>query len=88
MNRQEVISWLDKYDIKNYTLRDDLIVDVKGSVDISRREIETIPVQFGVVAEDFVCYENKLKSLKGSPTYVGRDFFCQKNLLESLEYSR
>lgn len=87
MTQDEVVCWLEEYSIKNYSLRDDLTVDVAGSVNISRKNLEVIPVQFGIVQIDFVCYENQLKSLKGSPSYVGRDFFCQKNLLESLEHS-
>lgn len=60
-------------------------VDVDGDVDFHLKKIEYIPVRFGVVSGNFICYHNKLNSLDGSPHKVGGDFFCYGNQLTSLE---
>jgi len=84
MLKQEIIDWLSEMNIKNYSLRDDL-VDVDGSVFLFNKNLKVIPVQFGIVKGDFSCFQNKLKSLEGCPETVGGDFFCSKNKLKSLE---
>ena len=43
-----------------------------------------IPITFGIVGDDFFCYNNSLISLNGSPTEVGGDFGCYDNELKSL----
>ena len=66
--------WLDKYDIENYTINDDLTVDVAGNVYLGNSGLATIPIQFGKVGGTFSCYNNQLKSLVGCPREVGGDF--------------
>ena len=85
MLKREIIDWLDKMEIENYSLRDDL-VDVEGDVDLSGRNLEVIPVQFGIVKGHFYCWGNDLKSLEGCPKTVGGNFYCFRNNLESLKY--
>jgi len=86
MLKQEIIDWLSEMNIKNYSLRDNL-VDVDGSVFLFEMNLKVIPVQFGIVKGDFYCYGNNLKSLKGCPQTVGGSFSCSWNKLESLEGS-
>ena len=86
MLKQEIIDWLDKMNIFNYSLRDDLTVDVDGSVFLFNKNLKVIPVQFGIVKGDFYCFRNNLKSLEGSPKTVGGHFSCYENKLESLKY--
>ena len=85
MFKQEIIDWLSEMNIKNYSLRADLTVDVDGSVFLFNRNLEVIPVQFGVVKGNFNCSRNNLKSLEGCPQSVGSSFYCSKNNLKSLE---
>ena len=85
MLKQEIIDWLDKMGIENYSLRDNLI-DVEGSVYLFNRKLKVIPVQFGIVKGFFDCSDNNLKSLEGSPETVGGNFYCFRNNLESLKY--
>jgi len=81
--KEEIQAWLDEMRIKNYTINDDLTVDVDGTVKISNKKLVEIPVQFGIVVRDFDCSRNKLTSLKGSPREcVG--FYCSHNKLTSL----
>ena len=50
MNRTEIEKWLKKYKIKNYTIHSNLVVDVKGDVDLAAWNIEELPFQFGTVS--------------------------------------
>lgn len=84
--QSEIKSWLEKLSIFNYTIHDDLTVDVNGDVSLFSKNLTYIPVQFGIVSGFFDCSENQLTSLLGSPTEIGKSFFCSKNRLTSLEY--
>ena len=83
-SKEEVEKFLDNFGIRNYTIHDNLIVDVNGSVDISYARLAVIPVKFGTVSDSFICSSNRLTSLIGSPREVGRDFNCRYNNLTSL----
>lgn len=82
----QVKDWLDRKGIENYTINDDLIVDVDGDVDISFYDLTEIPIQFGKVDGNFLCCGNRLTTLKGCPKYVGGGFDAFNNKLTSLEY--
>lgn len=82
-----VKDYLEYYSIENYTINDDLKVDVDGDVDLSDKRLEEIPVIFGKVTGAFNVSRNNLKSLEGSPYYVGSSFFCTSNELENLKGS-
>ena len=85
--RKMIESWLKEYDIENYTINDDLTIDVDGSVNLFRRDLIELPdyIQFGVVRGNFHCGSNKLTSLRGVPREVGGSFNCGINKLTSLE---
>lgn len=83
----QVKTWLYKMGIKNYTINDDLSVDVDGSVYIHEKKIKEIPISFNKVTGNFKCTEINLTTLKGVPNEVGGDFNCSYNNLTSLEYS-
>jgi hypothetical protein len=78
---------LEELYIQRYTINDDGTVDVAGNVDISRKGLKEIPVQFGEVTGTFDCTENKLSTLEGAPIKVGGSFDCHDNKLTSLEYA-
>jgi hypothetical protein len=84
-NKNDIEAKLKELGVENYTISDDASIDVDGTVDISFKNLEKIPVRFGIVNGDFNCSNNKLVSLKGSPKSVGVSFFCHKNRLTSLE---
>lgn len=50
------------------------------------RKLIDIPFKFRKVTGNFLCHNNNLTSLKGSPLEVGGSFWCQNNQLNSLEY--
>ena len=86
----KIVPFLEEYKIKNYTINDDLTVDVEGDVDIEnggRRGLKEIPIQFGKVTGVFDCSYNNLISLKGCPRWVGGSFYCSFNRFTTLEGS-
>ena len=91
--REEVIQVCEKYNIKNYTINDDLSIDVDGDVFLDRvglqslsLRLEYLPLRFNYVSGSFYCYENDLVSLEGCPHTVGGNFDCYNNKLKDLEY--
>jgi len=85
--REEVIEVCERYRIKNYTINDDLSIDVDGDVYLVDKGLEYLPLKFNYVSGNFVCSDNKLKTLEGSPQTVGGYFFCFENELKTLEGS-
>ena len=65
--KEEIEKWLDKMEISNYQINEDLTVDVDGHVDLNYKNLTELPVQFGVVEGNFECKMNKLQNLKGCP---------------------
>jgi len=85
--RDEVIQVCNIYEIKNYTINDDLSIDVDGDIGITFQNLEYLPIKFNYVSGVFVCFFNELVSLKGSPKTVGGYFDCSYNDLKTLEES-
>jgi hypothetical protein len=85
--RKEVIQVCEKYEIENYTINDDLSIDVDGDVRLDSKNLEYLPLRFNYVSGGFSCCRNILVSLEGSPQTVGGDFDCQGNELKTLEGS-
>lgn len=83
--KEEIQAWLEANNIRDYTIKPNMTVDVEGNVQL-KRGLEEIPVQFDIVTGYFVCNATKLTSLKGCPSVVRGTFYCQENLfLTSLE---
>ena len=83
--KEEVIEVCKKYRIDNYTINDDLSIDVDGGVGLGDRGLGYLPLRFNYVGGYFQCSFNKLKSLEGCPQTVNESFFCYYNELKSLE---
>ena len=86
MNREQIEQWLKKYGIQNYTIHDNLVVDVNGDVNLYNQKLKELPFQFGKVTGLFDCSNNQLTSLRYCPTTVGGSFYCSENQLTSLQY--
>lgn len=85
-NKQDIEKWLQKNHIRNYTIRENLIVDVDSDVGLYNIGLSSIPIQFGIVNGYFECSHNNLYSLKGCPREVNGDACFNHNCLISLEY--
>jgi len=75
---------LKKYRIFDYTINDDYSIDVNGNVSIQGLSLKEIPFKFNRVTGHFICFNNKLATLAGSPYYVGGMFNCNNNNLVNL----
>jgi hypothetical protein len=83
--KEEIVKWLDKYEIKNYIISDDLTVAVDGDVFLYDKNIINISIKFNIVIGDFNCSYNRLTSIEGAPEKVGGYFSCSHNKLTSLQ---
>jgi hypothetical protein len=84
--REGVIEVCRKYKIENYTINDDLSIDVNGDVELDSKNLEYLPLKFNYIGGGFYCpYNVELKSLEGCPQTVNGDFYCYYNKLKSLE---
>ena len=83
----EVAKICRKYDIKNWTLNSDGLVDVDGDVFIQETSMTQLPLKFGTITGRFYCHDNRLTSLEGAPHTVGDNFSCGYNKLTSLKGS-
>jgi hypothetical protein len=85
--RDGVIQVCKRYGIEDYTINDNLSIDVDGDVRLDSKNLEYLPLRFNYVSGGFSCCRNILVSLEGSPQTVGGDFDCQGNELKTLEGS-
>ena len=73
-----------QYKIENYTINQDLSIDVDDNVDLSSTNLAILPIKFGRVMGDFNVQNNLLSTLYGAPVAVGGNFNCYQNLLTNL----
>lgn len=83
----EVIEICKQYNIKNYTINDDLSIDVNENVSINHRGLKEIPLVFNNVNGFFDCSYNHLTTLVGSPKTTLSHFICNDNFLTNLKGS-
>ena len=84
--KEEISSWCDMNLIENYTINDDLSVDVDNSVILYQVPMDKLPLQFGYVKGDFILGENELTTLEGVPHTIDGDFICGGNNIKDLDY--
>lgn len=91
--KQEIMDWLDKHNVKRYKLIEDnkygYVVNVRTSVILKKETMQDrqIKVKFNCVMGDFNCTGSGLESLIGCPEEVQVTFNCSNNQLKTLEYS-
>jgi hypothetical protein len=83
--REEVIEVCEDYEIENYTINDDLSIDVDGDVRLYGKGLEYLPLKFNYVSGYFGCSNNNLETLKGCPQRVNGNFSCHFNKLKILK---
>lgn len=85
--KSQIEAWLYHYQIKNFFIHDNLVVDVQGDVNLKDKNLSFLPIQFGVIHGTFDISDNHLTTLKGSPNEVKDDFACDSNKLRTLKYA-
>ena len=84
MTEQEIHIICENYNIKNYIINPDGSIDVEGDVFISNKNLDKLPLKFNYVSGVFVCSNNRLTSLEGSPRKLGLKLYCSGNPLTTL----
>jgi len=89
--KEEAESWLKEMGVKKFLIADSdksFIIHVNGPVDLTKKNLDYIPVQFGKIIGNFSVGDNpNLESLKGSPEEVTGKFSCAMNRkITSLEF--
>ena len=69
MTTSEIHNICGKYKIENYTINDDMSISVDGYVDLSDKNLKSIPITFKEVSGYFSCHNNQLTSLEYSPLF-------------------
>ncbi|MCK9477048.1 MAG: hypothetical protein M0R46_14070 [Candidatus Muirbacterium halophilum] len=85
INRSDIDSICEIYNIKNYIINEDGSIDVDGDVDLYNKKLKALPLKFRNVIGNFYCSYSQLISLEGSPQSVGKNFSCYKCQLITLE---
>ena len=85
--RAQIEKWLEEMGVENYTINDDLTIDVNGNVNLNYKNLNSFPsfIKFGKIERYFDCGYNYLTSLKGCPQKVNLGFYCNHNQLISLK---
>jgi hypothetical protein len=94
---REIHKICKQYGIQNYTINSDGSIDVDGNVGLNfnaipgmysssnlNKRLTKLPLKFRNVTGNFLCMNNYLTSLEGSPQLVGGSFNCHSNQLTSL----
>jgi hypothetical protein len=84
---KSIEDWCVEFNIKSFKINKNNTVSSKEDVDLFKKQLEKIPIQFSIVDGTFDCGSNLLTSLKGSPKKVWKNFDCSYNFLTSLEYA-
>jgi hypothetical protein len=82
--KEEIVKLCKKYVITNYTINDDMSIDVDGRVNLYDQRLSKLPLNFNKVSGHFYCIVNQLTTLEGAPNTVGGNFNCQYNQLTTL----
>ena len=83
--KAEVEEFLEKSSIFNYSINDDLSVNVNQNVNIIWENIKLIPIEFRSIEGNVVLSGNKLQSLKGLPKEIYGVLDISNNQLRTLE---
>lgn len=82
--KKAIDKWLDKMMINNYTINDDLTIDVDGTVNLDGKGLDSLPYKFGYVKDYFTCERNALQDMTNMPHTVGKDWHVSDNNIVSL----
>lgn len=85
-NKQEISSFLIDCGLltDQFTIYDDLSVDVYGPINMSYKHLFKIPFKFNRTTSNFDCSFNNLSTLENSPKIVHGYFNCSYNFLKNL----
>jgi hypothetical protein len=83
--KEEIDRVCKKYGIMDYTINEDMSIDVVGNFYLFSKSLYKLPLKFNKVDGSFYCNDNQLTTLEGAPKIVGGDFYCNNNKLTTLK---
>ena len=83
-SKEEIEAWLEKYEVEDYEIHDDLTVSLNRILYLFSVNIHSIPIKFRKTKSIEVS-ENQLTSLDWAPEVVDGDFNVRVNSITSLE---
>jgi hypothetical protein len=87
-NKQDIKNWLHSNKVINYTINEDLSVDVYGDVYLNDKNLTVIPIRFNIIKGGFCCENTKLTSTESFPKEVYGYYggvYCYNNNLKNLD---
>jgi hypothetical protein len=86
-NEQEksIEDWCIELNLYDYTIEKGIVNFYYSNVNISKKNLERFPIEFGFIAGDFICSDNNLINLNGAPKRTLFSFECNNCNLETLE---
>ena len=85
MTKNQIEEICEKFNVKDYTINDDMSIDVSGNINFSYHGLIELPLNFNIVTGDFYCNGNNLTNLDGCPKEVGGDLSFARNELTNLK---
>lgn len=85
VKKLNIIKLCKLYNINDYRITDEYTVNVNGPVDLSFKNLKTIPIKFGVVRGTFDCSGNFLENLINSPFRVEANYLCKNQYNKTLK---
>ena len=82
---EKVAEICHKYNIRNWSINSNGLVDVDGDVNLYGKKLTQLPLSFGYVTGYFSFIGNEITDLDGCPHTVGGNFSCAYNRITSLE---
>lgn len=67
MKTEEIQKLCEYYNIEDYSINDDRTVNVNNDVYLAGKQLQSLPLKFGVIYGNFYCENNQLTSLEGCP---------------------
>lgn len=84
-NEEDIAIWLYEMGIDNYDFNEDLSINVDDDVDLSRKNLLYLPVQFNTVTGGFYCSFNLLTTCAGFPRKFALNVDASGNKLTNVE---
>ena len=81
---EEIEAWLEKYEVEDYEIHDDLTVTLNSDLNLFVKSIRVIPIKFKET-KSIKISSNYLTSIDWAPEVVSGDFECNNNQITSLE---
>ena len=86
MTKEQIDKICKEYNITDYTINNDMSIDVNNNINLQLNTLEVLPIIFNKVNGSFFCELNNLNTLKYSPKYIEGNFNLAFNNIKTFEH--